>query len=125
VTGRRSGRFGILDAGTATPLSMVLTEILQNALEHAFPAQERGTIEVAASRTEVGREASRLLVTVRDDGRGLPASFDPHRDGNLGLQIVRTLVEGELGGRFDMVTAGEGGTRVVLDMPLARYPEKR
>ncbi|MEK8172540.1 histidine kinase dimerization/phosphoacceptor domain -containing protein [Streptomyces sp. M19] len=40
----------------------------------------------------------RLLVTVEDDGRGLPEGFDPHRAGNLGLQIVRTLVEGSWAG---------------------------
>ncbi|WP_031186672.1 ATP-binding protein, partial [Streptomyces sp. NRRL S-1896] len=106
---RRTGRFGILDAEVATPLSMVLTEILQNALEHAFAPAERGTVEVTAVRGE-GREA-RLLITVQDDGRGLPEGFDPQRTGNLGLQIVRTLVEGELGGSFDMRPAPERGTR--------------
>jgi two-component system, sensor histidine kinase PdtaS len=122
VTGHRQGRFGILDAETATPLSMVLTEILQNALEHAFGPGERGSVEVSATRSEPRRgEGGRLLVTVRDNGRGLPEAFDPHNDGNLGLQIVRTLVEGELGGGFDMVRSGEGGTRVVVDLPLAQH----
>jgi two-component sensor histidine kinase len=55
---------------------------------------------------------------VQDDGRGLPAGFDPRRAGNLGLQIVRTLVEGELSGTFDMVPAPGHGTRVVLDIPV-------
>jgi two-component sensor histidine kinase len=59
-----------------------------------------------------------LLVTVQDDGVGLPEGFDPHTSGNLGLQIVRTLVEGELGGTFDMVPAPVRGTRVVLDIPV-------
>lgn len=102
VNCRRTGRFGILDAEVATPLSMVLTEVLQNALEHAFAPGELGSVEVAALRGGT-REESRLLITVRDDGRGLPEGFDPQRTGNLGLQIVRTLVEGELGGSFDMV----------------------
>ena len=61
---------------------------------------------------------TRLLVTVQDDGVGLPEGFDPHTAGNLGLQIVRTLVEGELGGTFDMVPAPERGTRVILDIPV-------
>ena len=61
---------------------------------------------------------ARLLVTVQDDGVGLPGDFDPHRSGNLGLQIVRTLVEGELGGTFDMVPAPERGTSVILDIPV-------
>ncbi|WP_262701806.1 MULTISPECIES: sensor histidine kinase [Streptomyces] len=117
VTGRRTGRFGILDAEVATPLSMVLTEVLQNALEHGFGPGEQGTVEVSAVRGGSGEE-SRLAVIVQDDGRGLPEGFDPQRAGNLGLQIVRTLVEGELGGTFDMVPAPERGTRVMLDFPV-------
>ncbi|WP_093840639.1 PAS domain-containing sensor histidine kinase [Streptomyces aidingensis] len=123
ITHRRTGRFGVLDAETATPLSMVLTEVVQNALEHAFGPGDKGTVEVAAARGEAGRGAGKLLVTVVDDGRGLPAGFDPQTSGNLGLQIVRTLVEGELGGRFEMATAPGGGTRVMLDLPLP--PAKR
>ena len=64
------------------------------------------------------REDARLLITVQDDGGGLPEGFDPQRSGNLGLQIVRTLVEGELGGTFDMVPAPERGTQVILDIPV-------
>ncbi|EST38640.1 ATPase [Streptomycetaceae bacterium MP113-05] len=124
VTGHTTGRFGILDADVATPLSMVLTEVLQNALEHAFGPGEHGTVEVGATRTPgAGREAGRLRVTVCDDGCGLPDEFDPQRSGNLGLQIVRTLVEGELAGTFDMVPAPGRGTRVILDLPVA--PEKQ
>jgi two-component sensor histidine kinase len=96
---------------------MVLTEVLQNALEHAFAPGEQGSVEVAALRGGT-RENSRLLITVRDDGRGLPPGFDAQRTGNLGLQIVRTLVEGELGGSFDMVPAPDRGTKVVLDIPV-------
>ena len=103
---------------------MVLTEVLQNALEHAFPAGERGSVEVAAVRGERSgdpQQKGRLLITIQDDGCGLPEGFDPQRAGNLGLQIVRTLVEGELGGVFDMlpVTEPGHGTRVVLDIPVS------
>ncbi|AUH40712.1 PAS domain-containing sensor histidine kinase [Streptomyces sp. CMB-StM0423] len=122
VTGRRTGRFGVLKAEVATPLSMVLTEVLQNALEHGFGPGESGRVEVTALRSS-GRQDSRLLVTVQDDGRGLPEGFDPATSGSLGLQIVRTLVEGELAGTFSMARAPEGGTRVVFDIPV--QPEKR
>ncbi|GAA0470852.1 PAS domain-containing sensor histidine kinase [Streptomyces stramineus] len=117
VAGRRTGRFGILDAEVATPLSMVLTELLQNAMEHGFGPGERGTVEITAVRSGLRADA-RLLISVQDDGRGLPEGFDPQRAGNLGLQIVRTLVEGEMGGTFDMVPAPGRGTRVVLDLPV-------
>ncbi|MCF6523432.1 PAS domain-containing sensor histidine kinase [Streptomyces sp. JJ36] len=123
VTGRRTGRFGILTAEVATPLSMVLTELLQNALEHGFGPERQGTVEVGAVRgSGAAQQDGRLLVTVQDDGRGLPEHFDASSAGNLGLQIVRTLVEGELGGTFAMVPAAERGTRVVLDLPVE--PEK-
>ncbi|MBW1597130.1 PAS domain-containing sensor histidine kinase [Streptomyces sp. JJ38] len=123
IVGRRTGRFGILSAEVATPLSMVLTEVLQNALEHGYGPDEHGTLEIGAVRGGApGTGASRLLVTVQDDGRGLPEEFDVRTAGNLGLQIVRTLVEGELGGTFDMVPGEERGTRVVFDLPVA--PEK-
>ncbi|MFD6377785.1 sensor histidine kinase [Streptomyces albidoflavus] len=117
VEGRRSGRFGILDAEVATPLSMVLTEVLQNALEHGFRPGDTGEVEVSAVRGGTRKDA-RLLITVQDNGVGLPEGFDAHTAGNLGLQIVRTLVEGELGGTFDMNSAPDGGTRVLLDIPV-------
>ncbi|OWA16336.1 ATPase [Streptomyces sp. CS227] len=117
VEGRRSGRFGILDAEVATPLSMVLTEVLQNALEHGFRPGDTGEVEVSAVRGGTRKDA-RLLITVQDNGVGLPEGFDAHTAGNLGLQIVRTLVEGELGGTFEMNSAPEGGTRVLLDIPV-------
>jgi two-component sensor histidine kinase/PAS domain-containing protein len=120
VTARRSGSFGILSADVATPLSMVLTEILQNALEHAYGPKAGGAVQVAAvRRREPGSGEEQLLITVTDDGSGLPEGFDPQRDGNLGLQIVRTLVVGELAGTFDMRGAeGGGGTVVVLEVPV-------
>ena len=118
VGARRSGHFGILPAAIATPLSMVLTELLQNAMEHGFGPGQRGSVEVTAART-----GERLAITIEDDGRGLPDGFDPHSAGNLGLQIVRTLVVGELGGTFDMVPAPGGGTRVLLDIPAVPADE--
>jgi two-component sensor histidine kinase len=109
----RTGKFGILTAEIATPLSMVLTELLQNALEHGFADGETGVVEVSVLR---GRES--VTVAVQDDGRGLPPGFDAQLAGNLGLQIVRTLVVGDLNGTFDMLPAPSGGTRVVLELPL-------
>ncbi len=112
VRSRREGSFGVLTAGIATPLAMVLNELLQNALEHGLPDGE-GSLVVTASRA-VGR----LRVTVEDSGRGLPPGFDAETSGNLGLQIVRTLVVGELGGQLDLGWRPGGGTQVVLDIPL-------
>jgi two-component sensor histidine kinase len=114
VTSCRDGSFGVLTAEVATPLAMVLTELLQNAVEHAFGGGA-GMITVTPQRLE-----GRLRVIVADDGQGLPVGFDVAASTSLGLSIVRTLVESELGGRLGVgppVTNGTG-TRVTLDVPV-------
>jgi two-component system, sensor histidine kinase PdtaS len=112
---RRDGSFGVLAAERATPLVMVLTELVQNALEHAFVAGRRGEIVIA-----VNRSARYLDVVVADDGRGLPPVFSLERAERLGLQIVRTLVESELRGSLSLRRRDRGGTEAVLRVPLAR-----
>jgi two-component sensor histidine kinase len=114
VTSSRAGRFGVLPGELATPLAMVLTELLQNAIEHAF-AGGPGHLEVRARR-----ETGRLVVEVADDGRGLPPAFDPERSSSLGLSIVRTLVESELGGSLVFEGAPGEGTLVRVAVPLSR-----
>ena len=115
----REGSFGLVPADTATPLAMVLTELLQNALEHGFahgaqcqPAGEPRRIVLSAQRL-VGR----LHVTVEDNGRGLPEGFDLDSSTSLGLSIVRTLVESELEGVLEVGPRPGGGTRAVVDLP--------
>jgi two-component sensor histidine kinase len=118
---RRVGRVGELPAAAATPLVLVVTELLQNAAEHAFGEGEPGTIELVAER-----DGADLVVRVRDDGQGLPPDFDPDGGDGLGLEIVRTLVASELGGSIRMGTP-EGlpsGTEVVLDLPGAARPRR-
>ena len=53
-----------------------------------------------------------------DDGRGLPEGFTLEGSTNLGLSIVRTLVESELGGRLALGPARGSGTRAEIDVPL-------
>jgi len=108
----RSGSFGVIPADVATPLAVVLSELVQNAVEHGLDGRP-GTLEVGATRVE-----DRLLVEVADDGVGLPEGFDPLTSDRLGLQIVRTLVEGELGGQLALTRRVAGGTSVTLNLPL-------
>lgn len=117
VTPRLTGQFGALPASVATPLAMVLTELVQNALQHGL-RQRTGIIEVTACR-----EPRRLTVVVADDGTGLPLGFDQERSANLGLQIVRTLVVGELGGRLELLPRPGGGTKVLINLPVEMPPE--
>jgi two-component sensor histidine kinase len=112
---RRSGSFGALTADLATPLVMVLAEVVQNALQHAYrTGASGGQVEVV-----VQRSARELEVTVADDGVGLPAGFSLERAPGLGLQIVRTLVDSELRGSISMRRRVDGpGTQVHLRVPL-------
>jgi two-component sensor histidine kinase len=110
---RREGRFGVVSAELATPLVMVLTELVQNAFEHAFPEGQGGEVVVQAERS-----ARWLDVVISDDGRGLPKGFSLERAEHLGLQIVRTLVESELRGSLSLRGRGQRGTEAVLRVPL-------
>jgi two-component sensor histidine kinase len=108
ITLEVTGSTGPLGADIATPLAVTVTELLQNAIEHAFPEDFGGTVSV-----ELARGDDVVMVLVRDDGVGIGAgSFEGPR---LGLQIVRTLVE-EMGGRFTI--EADGGTRAQLRIPL-------
>ena len=64
----REGSLGVLDADRATALIMVVTELVQNAIEHAFDATDRqGHVRIRAERS-----ARSLDIVVHDNGRGLP-----------------------------------------------------
>jgi two-component sensor histidine kinase len=103
---RRVGSFGVQPAEVATPLAMALTELVHNAVEHGYGEGQRGSVEVV-----IDQDADqRLRVRVQDDGRGLPAGFTIEGSDRLGLQIVRTLVEGELAGRLTLDSPPGGGT---------------
>jgi two-component sensor histidine kinase len=91
---------------------MVLTELLQNATEHAFDGGP-GHVDVV-----VRHRGKELEVDVVDDGSGLPEGFDAQRSATLGLSIVRTLVESELNGSLQMGPAEPVGTRVQVRIPL-------
>ncbi|MEO5678371.1 MAG: sensor histidine kinase [Acidimicrobiales bacterium] len=106
------GAAGELPATLATPLSVVISELLQNAVEHGYPDGSAG----GQVRIELANDGVRLQVVVQDDGRGLPAGFTIDRTRSLGLSIARDLVTTQMGGTITMSNAD--GTRVLLDIPV-------
>jgi two-component sensor histidine kinase len=113
---RREGAMGVLDAARATALVLVVTELVQNAVQHGFERAERqGSVLIRAERS-----ARWLDIVVHDDGRGLPPEFNLETSDRLGLQIVRTLVSAELDGSLTMCPGADGGTDVVLRVPVGR-----
>jgi two-component sensor histidine kinase len=114
---RRIGTLGELPAELATPLVMVLTELVGNAVEHGFADKRSGSVHVSGQRSR-----GTLTVTVADDGQGLPPNFCLEATDRLGLQIVRTLVDAELGAELELAGRkdGKSGTAAVLHIPLGR-----
>jgi two-component sensor histidine kinase len=116
------GDAGVLPGDVATPLAVVLNELLQNAADHAFAWDEppsdpacgptrQGTVSVRLSRDD-----GMVDVDVVDDGVGLPPGFTIEDSPGLGLSIVQALVTTELGGSIELHR--ERGTRVHLAIPL-------
>jgi two-component system, sensor histidine kinase PdtaS len=111
------GTAGELPAEVATPLALVLSELVQNSVEHAFPARG-GTIEIVLER-----RAASLHLAVQDDGVGVPEGWSIDADANLGLRIAATLVESELGGTLEVARIeeeGRTGTCCETLLPLPR-----
>jgi two-component system, sensor histidine kinase PdtaS len=92
------GDGGRIPATTATPLSVVLTELLQNAVDHGFPEGSGGGGVVV----RLDNDGTRLAIQVIDDGRGVAPGFALEEATGLGLSIVRTLVTTELNGTIEM-----------------------
>jgi signal transduction histidine kinase len=91
--------------------------LLQNALQHGL-AHPPGTAAAGTLTVTVDRVPARLTVTVEDSGVGLPEGFRLDTTASLGLQIVRTLVVSELGGRLEISPRPGGGTVVLVALPL-------
>lgn len=98
-----------LPSRAATALALVVNELVQNALEHAFVGRDHGRVAIS-----LGRSAEQFIVLVRDDGLGLPETLTR----NLGLEIAQTLVEDDLRGviKFNRL---QSGTEISIRMPRA------
>jgi len=123
------GDGGRLPTTVATPLSVVMIELLQNAIDHGFPEGSVGGDVVV----QLSRSGAVLSIAVINDGIGLESGFELNKATGLGLSIVRTLVTTELGGTIVMRAGMHGdfdavgiegvrdgtGTVVQLTVPIS------
>ena len=126
-----TGSFGQLPPDMVTPLALVITELVANAVEHGGGRDDGQQKLVVSMRVERHADAAgrqRLEISIDDDGVGFPpGQFTP----GLGLQIVQMLVQGELSGTIHWDspdelpanpaaarTAKRTGTRVLLRAPI-------
>jgi two-component sensor histidine kinase len=96
----------------ATPVSLVLLECVNNALEHAYGAGRGGVVKVS-----LVEDGGLQVLTVCDDGQGLPEGFDGRAAKSLGLKIVRTMAQ-QLNGAFS-IAPGPVGSVCTLQFPRA------
>ncbi|MEY4276731.1 MAG: hypothetical protein RIS26_1194 [Actinomycetota bacterium] len=104
------GKFGALASEKATSLAVSITELVTNAVEHGL-AERSGVVHINAER-----KGKKLTVTISDNGNGLP---EGKLQEGLGTSIVKTLIEGELRGSINWFSPKEGGTKVVVEIPLS------
>jgi two-component sensor histidine kinase len=106
------GDAGELPGEVATPLAVVLNELMQNAVDHAFPEKTpEAKVDVM-----LGRDNGYVEVEVRDNGAGLPDQFTIDASRGLGLSIVQALVTSELMGSIEMID--DNGTAVRVRVPV-------
>jgi len=79
----------LIGPNQAVPFGLLINELVTNALKYAFPEDRTGLIRV----TIQSPSREKVLITVADDGVGLPAGLDPHHADGLGLKLVRLLAE--------------------------------
>lgn len=112
----------VLPIDLAVPCGLAVSELVSNALEHAYGSHKRGELSVSAVR----RDGTTLEIRVSDNGSGLPENFhETHHEG-LGLQLVEALV-GQLSGQFEIgalpagvhAEQGRPGTEAFFSFPLA------
>jgi PAS domain S-box-containing protein len=99
-----------LPINTAIPCGLIINELVSNALKHAFPDEQGGKISLEIKADEGGN----LLLSVTDDGVGVPQGFDVATAPTLGLQLV-TMLTDQLRGSFDIRHADP--TQFVIRFP--------
>jgi two-component system, sensor histidine kinase PdtaS len=102
-----------LPAQQATSCALIINELLQNSVKHAFSQKNEGRVEV-----HLRDDGDQLAIEIADDGQGLSPEYAKRAEKSLGLQIVSTLVREDLKGHFEISRPeGESGTRAVVTFP--------
>ena len=106
------GETAILPSEQASNLAIVINELVQNSIEHGFKGRMEGTIGINISLTD-----DSCYLEIYDNGNGLPSEAETkkRKRKSLGTQIIRTLIEDDMGGEFALVS--DGGTRAKIRIP--------
>ncbi|MFW5487628.1 MAG: histidine kinase dimerization/phosphoacceptor domain -containing protein [Desulfovibrio sp.] len=103
-----------LSADLAIPCGMIVSELISNSLKHAFKDSTGGRIIIAHSFTDDGDHR----LQIKDNGEGLPESFNPEATPSLGMRLVHTLAA-QIKAQIEIDTSH--GTCFTLIFPQSRY----
>ncbi|MFY1110106.1 MAG: PocR ligand-binding domain-containing protein [Methanosarcinaceae archaeon] len=125
------------DMDTAVPLGIIISELVSNSLKHAFQGRDRGVIQIKLCREETagctnnagcisnsnikgskkeGSKGANFVLTVSDNGVGMPENFNPENSDTLGIQLVSILV-GQLDGELELKR--DSGTKFIIRFTVA------
>lgn len=102
----------LLPSEKATSIALILNELLQNAIEHAFAGRTNGKLTV---RFNDSGGCYELLIA--DNGVGLTPDFSWQQSSSLGLKIIKTMAEADLKGSFALVPLADGGVQASVIIP--------
>lgn len=105
----------LLPSDKATSIALILNELLQNTIEHAFAERGHGKLQV-----KFIEDAEGCTLSIADDGVGLPQNFKITGHKSLGLKIIKTMAESDLQGSFTLTNRPEGGTIAIVKIPTGR-----
>ena len=108
----------VIDAGDCTlsleqaiPVSLILNELLTNAMKYAFPGGTEGIISI-----QMQYDRAKVILTFSDSGVGFPRGFEPEKATTIGIRMVKTFVEYQLDGNY-RITTGSDGTTWTIQFP--------
>ena len=103
-----------MDIDTALPCGLIVNELISNSLKHGFKGRNKGRIVVGLSETD-----DAYVLSVRDDGCGLPAEFDITTLDSLGIKLINVLTH-QMRGTIEIET-GKPGCSFTLHIPRKNY----
>ena len=104
-----------LPARQATACALIINELVQNAVEHGFQEKQEGIIRVNLEDT-----GDEVIITVADNGGGVPAGFKMGQAESLGLQIVKILVEDDLKGHIELEKGLDNGEGLTVKIAFSK-----
>ncbi len=109
IKGKIEGSSIYMDSNIASSLSLCISELIQNSIEHAFKFKKKGSIWVNIKESD-----EFVIITIEDDGIGFT---NKKGKGSLGLDIVEMITNETLKGNFS-INGHINGTKIQIKFPF-------